>query len=74
MLRGADEIIEHTRKKLDIRGKETTPDGLFSFETVECIGACSWGPAMQVNYDFHEELTPEKVDRILDELKTKSQQ
>ncbi len=74
MLRGADEIIEHTQKKLGIHDKELTPDGLFSFDTVECIGACSWGPAMQVNYDFHEELTPDKVDRILDELKTKSQQ
>ncbi len=74
MLRGADEIIGHTKKKLGIGEKETTPDGLFSFDQVECIGACSWGPAMQINYDFHEELTPEKVDRILDELKTKSQQ
>ncbi len=71
MLRGADEIIEHTRKKLGIRDKELTPDGLFSFDTVECIGACSWGPAMQVNYDFHENLTPEKVDDVLAEYRNK---
>ncbi len=70
MLRGADEIIARTKQKLGIREKETTPDGLFSFDQVECIGACSWGPAMQVNYDFHENLTPEKVDQIIDELKT----
>ncbi len=41
----------------------TTPDGMFSLEEVECIGACSWAPAMQVNYDFHENLTPEKSRR-----------
>jgi NADH-quinone oxidoreductase subunit E len=47
--------------------KGTTSDGLFSVEEVECIGACSWAPAMQVNYDFHDELTPAKVDEILDQ-------
>ena len=66
MLRGADAIIAHTRKKLGIGHKGTTADGTFSFEEVECIGACSWAPAMQVNYDFHENLTPEKVDEILE--------
>jgi NADH-quinone oxidoreductase subunit E len=66
MLRGADEVIAHTRKKLGVGHKGTTDDGVFTFEEVECIGACSWGPAMQVNYDFHEQLTPEKVDEILD--------
>lgn len=66
MLRGADEVIEYTKRKLGIPHKGTTADGMFSFEEVECIGACSWGPAMQVNYDFHEELTPEKVERILE--------
>jgi len=65
MLRGADEIIEHCKQKLGVGHKMTTPDGQFSFEEVECIGACSWGPAMQVNYDFHEELTPAKVDEVL---------
>jgi NADH-quinone oxidoreductase subunit E len=67
MLRGADAVIAHTKKRLGIPHKGTTPDGMFSFEEVECIGACSWGPAMQVNYDFHEELTPERVDGILEE-------
>ena len=70
MLRGADEIIEHTKKKLGIPHKGVTDDGRFSFEEVECIGACSWGPAMQVNYDFHENLTTEKVDDILDRYRT----
>jgi NADH-quinone oxidoreductase subunit E len=71
MLRGADEIIAHTRQRLGVGHKGTTSDGNFSFEEVECIGACSWGPAMQVNYDFHEELTPEKVDEILEQYRAK---
>src|SRR5690348_7025577 len=71
MLRGADDVIAHVRQKLGIPHKGTTPDGTFSFEEVECIGACSWGPAMQVNYDFHEKLTPEKVDEILEEYRGK---
>ncbi len=74
MLRGADDIIAHVKDKLGVPHKGTTADGMFSFEEVECIGACSWAPAMQVNYDFHENLTPEKVDEILDEYKMKSQQ
>lgn len=73
-LRGADELIEHCEKKLGISDKGTTPDGLFSFEHVECIGACSWAPAAQVNYDFHENLTPEKMDKVLDEYKRKATQ
>ena len=71
MLRGADDVIAHIRQKLGIPHKGTTADGTFSFEEVECIGACSWGPAMQVNYDFHEKLTPESVDRILEEYAKK---
>jgi NADH-quinone oxidoreductase subunit E len=66
MLRGADELMEHCEKKLGIGHKQTTPDGRFSLEEVECIGACSWAPAVQVNYDFHENLTPEKMDAVLE--------
>ena len=66
MLRGGYEILDHCKKKLGIGTKEVTPDGVFSLEEVECIGACSWAPAMQVNYDFHEDLTPEKIDEILE--------
>ena len=69
ILRGADDLFEHCKKKLGIHHKQTTPDGQFSLEEVECIGACSWAPAMQVNYDFHENLTAEKVDSILDGLR-----
>ena len=69
MLRDGYGILEHCKKRLGIGHKQTTPDGLFSLEEVECIGACSWAPAMQVNYDFYDELTPEKVDQVLDDYK-----
>ena len=65
MLRGAEEIFEHCQERLGIGNKETTADHQFSLEEVECIGACSWAPAMQVNYDFHEQLTVEKLDKII---------
>ena len=74
MLRGGEEILTHCKNKLGIGHKGTTQDGLFSLEEVECIGACSWAPAAQVNYDFHENLTPEKMDRVLDEYKRKGTQ
>jgi NADH-quinone oxidoreductase subunit E len=69
ILRGADDLYHHCQKTLGIRHKQTTPDGQFSLEEVECIGACSWAPAMQVNYDFHENLTAEKIDTILERYK-----
>ncbi|MGI9102120.1 MAG: NADH-quinone oxidoreductase subunit NuoE [Terriglobales bacterium] len=72
MLRGADDVIAHVKQRLGIPHKGTTNDGMFSFEEVECIGACSWAPAMQVNYDFHEQLTPERVDGILDQYRAKA--
>ncbi|MBZ5612570.1 MAG: NAD(P)H-dependent oxidoreductase subunit E [Acidobacteriia bacterium] len=74
MLRGGEEILHHCKKKLGIGHKGTTQDGLFSLEEVECIGACSWAPAVQVNYDFHENLTIEKMDKVLDEYKKKGTQ
>ena len=69
LVRGGEEILHHCAKKLGVGNKETTPDGLFTLEEVECIGACSWAPAAQVNYDFHENLTTEKMDKILDEYR-----
>lgn len=69
MLRGGEDILEHCEKKLGISHKQTTPDGMFSLEEVECIGACSWAPAVQVNYDFHENLTPDRMDKVLDEYR-----
>lgn len=66
MLRGGEELYAHCRKKLGIGHKQTTEDGRFTLEEVECIGACSWAPAVQVNYDFHENLTVEKLDKVLE--------
>jgi NADH-quinone oxidoreductase subunit E len=74
MLRGGEELLDHCKKRLGVGNKGTTPDGLFSLEEVECIGACSWAPAVQVNYDFHENLNPDKMDRVLDEYKEKGTQ
>ena len=74
MLCGADDVIGRVKKRLGIGHKGTTADGMFSFEEVECIGACSWAPAMQVNYDFHEKLTPEKAEQVLDGYRKKGTQ
>ena len=74
LLRGGEDILHHCKKKLGVGHKESTPDGLFHLEEVECIGACSWAPAMQVNYEYHENLTPEKIDELIDGLKKKEQQ
>ena len=65
MLRGGFELLDHCKKTLGIGHKGVTPDGLFSLEEVECIGACCWAPAVQVNYDFHDDLTPAKMDAVL---------
>jgi NADH-quinone oxidoreductase subunit E len=74
MLRGGEELLEHCEHKLGIGHKDTTSDGMFSLEEVECIGACSWAPAAQVNYDFHENLTPEKMDSLFEEYRNRPTQ
>ena len=72
MLRGGNEMLEHCKQRLGIGNRETTSDGLFSLEEVECIGACYWAPAVQVNYDFHDNLTPEKMDIVLETYRQKA--
>jgi len=69
LLVGGEELYQHTCKKLGIGNREVTPDGLFSVEEVECMGACSWAPAIQVNYDFHHFVTPEKLDQLIEGLR-----
>lgn len=69
MLAGGAELFDHASKKLGIGHKEVTPDGEFSLEEVECIGACSWAPALQVNYEFHHDMTPEKFDALVESLR-----
>jgi NADH-quinone oxidoreductase subunit E len=65
MLRGGYELLDHCKQKFGIGHKGVTPDGMFSLEEVECIGVCCWAPAVQVNYDFHDDLTPAKLDAVL---------
>jgi NADH-quinone oxidoreductase subunit E len=72
MLRGGTELFDHCKQKLGVANKGVTTDGVFSLEEVECIGACSWAPAVQINYDFHENLTPELVDKVLDQYREKA--
>jgi NADH-quinone oxidoreductase subunit E len=65
MLRGGYELLERFQDELGIGHQGVTPDGVFSLEEVECIGVCCWAPAIQVNYAFHDELTPDDVPGIL---------
>ena len=68
MARGAHELYQHVQKRLGIRNREVSETGTFSLEEVECMGACTGAPAMQVNYDFYENLDPSKVDAIFEQL------
>lgn len=69
MLRGADDLVEHVEKKLDIKLGESTPDGrIYLKEEEECLAACCGAPMMMVNHKYHENLTTEMVDEILDGL------
>jgi NADH-quinone oxidoreductase E subunit len=69
MLRKGEEIYEHVSKRLGIKNNETTPDGLFSLEEVECMGACGGAPMVAVNEDFYENIDMDKVDELLKSLK-----
>lgn len=69
LLRGGEDLLSHCQERLGIGHKQTTKDGLFSVEEVECLGACCGAPAMQVNYDFYENLTPQKIDELIEDLK-----
>ena len=69
MLRGSDEIIAHIKDRLGIQAGETTPDGLFTLKPAECLGACGYAPMMQLGKFYKENLTKEKVDALLEELR-----
>jgi NADH-quinone oxidoreductase subunit E len=68
LLVGGEELWNQACHKLGIGHKEVTADGLVSLEEVECMGACSWAPAVQVNYDFYHDVTPEQLEKLLDGL------
>ena len=65
---GAERLVDYLSEKLGIKAGETTPDGLFTLKTVECLASCGTSPAMQVNDELYEDLTMDKVDRLLDQL------
>ena len=71
---GGEAIQSYLEKKLAIKTGESTPDGLFTLKTVECLGACGSAPVMQINTEFYEFLTPEKIDQIIDTLTQKSKE
>ncbi|MGH9777804.1 MAG: NAD(P)H-dependent oxidoreductase subunit E, partial [Candidatus Acidiferrales bacterium] len=68
-LRGGYDVLDHVKKRCGVPAKTPTADGVFSWEEVECIGACTGAPAVQVNYDFYENLTAPQMSKLMDELK-----
>jgi len=72
LLNGGEELWRQACQTLGIGHKEVTADGGVSLEEVECIGACSWAPALQVNYDFYHFMTPEKLDQLLASLRDRT--
>ena len=69
MLNGSDELISYLEQKLEVKTGEVSKDGLVSVKKVECLGACVGGPMCQIGDQYHEHLTPSKLDNILDNLK-----
>ena len=68
-LRGAYDIVHHIENRLGIKEGETTPDGKFTLRTVECLGSCGTAPMLQIGEKYHENLTMEKVDKLIEENK-----
>lgn len=68
-LRGAEQVFDYVSDKLKLKKDETTPDRLFTLKKAECLGSCGTAPCMQVNDDYYENLTFEKIDQILDDLR-----
>ena len=66
---GGEELLEHTESKLGIHSGSTGDDGMFSIEEMECIGACSFAPAIIVNEDYHEKVNPESMDQLIADLR-----
>jgi NADH-quinone oxidoreductase subunit E len=66
---GGEDLYKHASETLKLGNKQVSPDGLISLEEVECMGACSWAPAIQINYDFHHKVTPERFDQLIQALR-----
>ncbi len=71
MIEGAESIVAYIEKKLGIKDGETTADGIFTLKTVECLGACGYAPMLQAGEKFHEHLTEEKVDQLIEMYRNK---
>jgi NADH-quinone oxidoreductase subunit E len=71
LLAGAEDLVEHIEHKLGCGVNQTTPDGKFTLQEVECLGYCDLAPVLQVNFDYHEQLTKEGVDKLIAELQAK---
>jgi NADH-quinone oxidoreductase subunit E len=69
LLVGGEELYQQACHKLGLGHKQVSADGRISLEEVECMGACSWAPALQINYDFWHDVTPAQLDKLLDGLK-----
>ncbi|MFM8431791.1 MAG: NADH-quinone oxidoreductase subunit NuoE [Bacteroidota bacterium] len=69
-LMGAEDVIRHIEKKLNVKAGETTSDGMFTLKTVECLGSCGTAPMMQVGADYYENLSLGKVDQLMDRFRT----
>lgn len=67
---GAEDVIRHIEKKLNVKAGETTSDGMFTLKTVECLGSCGTAPMMQVGADYYENLSLGKVDQLMDRFRT----
>ena len=72
MLRGSDELIAHLEKKLDVQVGGTTKDGMFTLKGVECLGSCGTAPMLQCGAQYHEDLTIERVDVLIEQLRAKN--
>jgi NADH-quinone oxidoreductase subunit E len=72
-LRGSDDIVAHLESKLKIKAGETTPDGMFTLKTVECLGSCGTAPMLQCGSKYHENLTTDKVDDLLETLRANNE-
>ncbi len=71
-LMGAEDVVRHLEKKLGIQDGQTTADGMFTIKTVECLGSCGTAPMLQCGAEYHENLSMEKVDSLLEKLKTEN--
>ena len=68
-MRSAERLIDHLARKLGVAPGQTTADGRYTLSTVECLGSCGTAPVVMINDTYHENMTIEKLDRLLEELK-----